>query len=104
MINYNIFKKIVDKVAANKWKNKVKEMNKEYKKIYHFKGNLWGTECECDTSYKFKGIELLNRISIFIGELKQCSECGYLNKHKNYQIVSSKYHYTSGMNDSRGYK
>jgi len=103
MINYNIFKIIVDKVVVNKWKNKIKMMNQEYKKIYYYDYAIFGNTCKCYIGMD-KQIMLYDRRTIFIGELKQCSECGYLIEYEGQQNVSSKYHYTSGMNDPKAYK
>ena len=34
MINYNILGKLIDKVALNKWKNRVTRINQEYHNLF----------------------------------------------------------------------
>jgi len=106
MINYNIFKIIIDKVAVNKWKKKVKKLNNEYKKIYYIdkNNNPYVRFCKC---YYQCEVELFVyiRTQIYISFYtldKKCgyiSQCGYIFKE-----LPKKYYYTSGMNDLEGYK
>jgi len=108
MINYNIMKKIIDKVAKNQLQKKVKKLNKEYNKIYY-------TDCYeelyygiCDCYSGFVGEEIVSmegRDEIYINSIKIHKKCGYVIEGKYETIdIPQRYNYTSGMNDRRGYK
>jgi len=109
MINYNIFKKIIDRVAINRWINKVKKINKEYKKIYNYDDYfniLYGIKCICikKSEERRKKITMLGRYLVYVGEVIICIKCGYLHKSTRTIIINKKYHYTSGMDHPKGYK
>jgi len=105
MINYNILKIIVDKVTTNQWKNKVKKMNKEYKKIYFYADGLKGHKCICGVYfYRSRNIQVFYRHYISIGYINKCLICGYLGTRNITIKVPERYHYTSGMDHLKGYK
>jgi len=114
-INKNIMKIIVDKMALNKWKNKIKNINAEYYYIYEeFCDNLYiniNNECKCFGEfnddipfYQFREYDLDDVICHYT--IVKCNVCNKIDVKtiNDICVLSKNYFYTSGMNDPNGYK
>jgi len=110
-INKNIMKKIMDKMALNKWKNKVKDINGEYYHYFKWAGylSLNNHNYRCAGSYPLYGHRIyLIGSTIWNCNIRICSQCGKYHPSVIGNAVVNKlpkkYSYTSGMNDPNGYK
>jgi len=121
-MNYNIFAKIIDNSALNQWKNKVKNINKEYH--YYFKWHEFWAFLYVEFNNKFfptciirpevmYSYRRLRRGGINVKEIKtyRIIECKCCKKYHPLRIkkdilpkISKKYYYSSGLDDETGYK
>jgi len=130
IINKNIMTKIVDKVALNQWKSKIKNVNTQYHQIFtwydkpktlscdhtdfmctHRKGVSINKKNFCECIEEANGIYNSKDIShvycpIYGYYIKSCMKghkklCNYM---KCGGYVPKKYYYSSGLNDPNGYK
>jgi len=104
MINYNIRKIIIDKVAINKWKNKVKNINQEYMNVYYIDNydNFMAIIDEIKSRYVWI---YENRKYVYPKSLSIDKRTGYvIFPSQDTVSISKRYLYTSGKNYSRGYK
>jgi len=110
-INKNIMKKIMDNVALNEWKNKVKDINGEYH--HYFKWN----ECltlnisnypECGKYPLYTHRHYMDGSSIWSGKIIKCPLCDKYHPSVIGNVIKSKipekYYFSSGLNHRRGYK
>jgi len=106
MINYNIFKKIIDKVASNNWNKKIKRINQEYDKIFYIENEIYCyITCGCYTGENCNEIlHLRFRNTIFEDSLTIHKKCGYPKGMDISINIPKRYHYTSGMDNPKGYK
>jgi len=94
-INHNIFRKIINITALNKWKNITKIINKQYfdtyKLVYTFSSNFIVSrylyichQCHiCDIRYFFHRHYSI-KYAYTIANKKLCHRCSIINLPKNY--------------------
>jgi len=112
IINKNIMKIIIDKMALNQWKNKVKNINNQY--LNYFEWFLSSGLTINKKNYPLCSIIIIYsyRDTIFYRyvynrSVSRCYRCK--NYHPKVEIVHvgnipEKYYYSSGLNDRNGYK
>jgi len=111
-VNKNIMKKIMDNVALNEWKNKVKKINGEYYRIYiYLFDNLrLNIENSCNhvisSHYDLYHFKYRPDNQIFHHNICKCILCNgiYIKTIHDVYILPKNYDYTSGMDDPNGYK
>jgi len=110
-INKNIMKKIMDKMALNKWKNKVKKINGEYNHYFEWNGylSLNSNNFHQNRNYiVYSYRENEGPGSIWNCKIRKCSYCDkYHPSVFGYSLecqFPEKYFYSSGMNHRNGYK
>jgi len=111
-INKNIMKIIMDKMALNQWKNKVKKINGEYYRIYEYDLNCLyiNSKNMCihsnDSYYYLYQYDDRSDNKIFHNKIKKCIKCNGMYNEITYNVckLPKNYDYTSGMDDANGYK
>jgi len=115
-INKNIFKIIIDQSALIRWKNKVKNINKEYHHIYLYEGDITLNDnqkiCRCNDSEDDDSLLCLyqyrsSRIDGDVNHHKiiKCNKCdGIYNETIEVCKLPKNYCYTSCLDSIEGYK